>query len=195
MKKLNRSDKLTRFPVGEIILSIFVGVAIMSVATVAPGVLVALKRLGVDKKLLKRQKYYINDSLDRLVKRGFIKIREKNGKKFASLTDDGKKKLFKIQAKGLLSQINKKWDDKYRVIIFDIKESEKFVREEIRFTLLQCGFVKLQNSVWVYPYPCEAIVHLLRMYLEVNPEDLIYMVVDTIENDSWLRKHFDLPKK
>lgn len=193
MFKNKNTKKLV--PVGEVILGMFIGATVLSVALVAPGVLVALKRLGIDKKLLKRQKYYIDDSFSRLVKRGLIVVTEKNGKKLARLTPEGKGRLLKIQAKGLVDQVRKKWDGKYRAIIFDIKESERFVRDEVRFTLLQCGFVKLQNSVWVYPYPCEAVVHLIRTRLEIKEDDLVYMTVESIENDDWIREHFKLPKK
>ncbi len=180
-------------PVSNVILITLAGTTLISLAAVAPGVIYALKKLGVAKKLLDRQKYYINDSLERLVKKDLISIVDKNGEKFVKLTKAGKKSLFKIQAKQEIISIPKKWDNKYRVVIFDIKESEKFARNEIRYTLLQCGFVKLQNSVWVYPYPCEGIIHLLRTHLEVEEENLVYMTVESIENDEWLRKHFKLP--
>ncbi len=180
-------------PVGQIILASLAGATVISLAAVAPGVIFALKKLGVTKKLLDRHKYYVNDSLERLVKKGLVSIVEKNGEKFAKLTKEGSRNLFKIQAKLQTISIPKKWDNKYRVVIFDIKESEKFARDEIRYTLLQCGFVKLQNSVWVYPYPCEGVIHLIRTHLEVKDEDLVYMTVESIENDEWLRKHFKLP--
>lgn len=196
IKNSNRKGLVKKqVPVGEIILLVLAGATLLTVAAVAPGVIYALNRFGIDKKLLTRKKYYINDSLDRLIKKDFVIIIEKDGKKFAQLTEEGKKSLFRIQAKVLANKVPKKWDGKYRVVIFDIKENERFVRDEIRFTLLQCGFIKLQNSVWIYPYPCEGIIHLLRAHLEANKEDLVYMTVDSIENDSWIRKHFKLPSK
>lgn len=182
-------------PVAEVILLTLVGTALISLTAVAPGVIFALKKLGVTKKLLDRQKYYVNDSLERLIKKGFVGVVEKNGEKFVKLTKAGNKSLFKIQAKQTMISIPKKWDNKYRVVIFDIEENKKKAREEIRYTLLQCGFIKLQNSVWVYPYPCEGIIHLLRTHLEVEEENLVYMTVESIENDEWLRKHFKLPLK
>jgi DNA-binding transcriptional regulator PaaX len=194
-QKEEKGNPKKLIPVSEVILVTLAGTALISLAAVAPGVIYALKKLGVAKKLLDRQKYYINDSLERLVKKDLVSIVDKNGEKFVKLTKAGNKSLFKIQAKQEIISIPKKWDYKYRVVIFDIKESEKSAREEIRYTLLQCGFVKLQNSVWVYPYPCEGIIHLLRTHLEVEEENLVYMTVESIENDEWLRKHFKLPLK
>jgi hypothetical protein len=47
----------------------------------------------------------------------------------------------------------------------------------------------------VYPYPCEGVISLLRTNLNLEKEDeVIYMTVDSIENDAWLRKEFKLPK-
>ena len=53
------------------------------------------------------------------------------------------------------------------------------------------GFVCLQQSVWVYPYHCQEIIELLKQYLELNVE-VIYMLVDLIEGDEWLKKEFQL---
>lgn len=192
-KKKEKLSKKT--PVGHIILAVVATAGLISVAAVAPGVLYALKKLRIDKKLLNRQQYYINDSLERLKDRNLVSVVRKNGKEHIQLTQKGRKELFKFQTKGFTDQISKKWDGKYRVVIFDIKESERFARDEIRFTLLQCGFIRLQNSVWVYPYSCEGLIHLIRTHLEVKEGELVYMIVETIENDSWIRKHFKLPLK
>jgi len=51
--------------------------------------------------------------------------------------------------------------------------------------------VCLQQSVWVYPYHCQEIIELLKQYLELNVE-VIYMLVDLIEGDEWLKKEFQL---
>ena len=53
------------------------------------------------------------------------------------------------------------------------------------------GFICLQNSVWVYPYECQEIIDLLKQYLELK-EEALYMTVESIENDKWLKKEFEL---
>lgn len=53
------------------------------------------------------------------------------------------------------------------------------------------GFVRLQDSVWVYPYDCEDFIALLKAELKVG-KDVLYAIVDTIEFDKHIRRHFGL---
>lgn len=53
------------------------------------------------------------------------------------------------------------------------------------------GFVRLQDSVWVYPYDCEDLITLLKADLKVG-KDVLYVVADRIEYDQPLRTLFDL---
>jgi len=56
------------------------------------------------------------------------------------------------------------------------------------------GFVRLQDSVWVYPYDCEDFTALLKADLHIGRE-VIYIIAESIENDGWLREQFNLPRK
>jgi DNA-binding transcriptional regulator PaaX len=174
------NDYGERVPVRNIILAVIGLTAFMSFALIAPNALQALKLIGLDKKKTDRQKYYVDAAIEKLRKR--------------RLTPEGKKALLKFEFEGLSKQKPKKWDRKYRVVIFDVKENIRFSRDDLRYMLLKFGFVRLQNSVWVYPYPCEGAINLLKTHLEIG-EEVIYMTVESIENDNWLRKHFKLPKK
>ena len=53
------------------------------------------------------------------------------------------------------------------------------------------GFKRLQDSVWIYPYNCEEVVTLLKADLDVG-KALLYMIVDTLEDDEEIKKYFDL---
>ncbi|KKQ78050.1 MAG: CRISPR-associated endonuclease Cas2 [Candidatus Zambryskibacteria bacterium RIFCSPLOWO2_01_FULL_39_39] len=190
-----KDDYGERIPVRNIILAVIGLSALMSFALIAPNALQALRLLNLDKKREDRQKYYIDTAIKKLYKRGLIEtITKASGEKYAKLTPEGKKSLLKFEFEGLAKQKPKKWDGKYRVVIFDIKENLRFSRDDLRYMLLKFGFVRLQNSVWVYPYPCEGAINLLKTYLEIG-DDVIYMTVELIENDDWLRKYFKLPKK
>lgn len=48
--------------------------------------------------------------------------------------------------------IKKPWDKKWRVVVFDIPEKEKVVREALRRKLVELGFGMLQRSVWITPH-------------------------------------------
>ncbi len=144
--------------------------------------------------LLKKSKlklFEVNQGVKRLLSRGLIEIKEDNTKKYLALTDKGKHFLLKYQLEGLVQDKSRKWDKKYRVVIFDISEQRKKTRDHLRRMLRSFGFVCLQNSVWVYPYKCQDIIDLVKQYLELK-EDVVYMVVESIENDGWLKENFKL---
>jgi len=56
------------------------------------------------------------------------------------------------------------------------------------------GFLRIQDSSWLYPYDCEEFMALLKADLHIG-KDVLYAVVEEIENDKWIRKHFNLPAK
>src|SRR3989344_8474311 len=155
----------------------------LAVAVVAPNVLGALGRLG----LTPQRKQNIRKSLAKLIERGCVVT--KDGK--AHLTPKGEK-LAALLGKGKLAPKKpKRWDGKWRVLIFDIPERRKGTREQTRRTLLSLGFKRLQDSVWVYPYDCEDLITLFKVDFKIG-KDLLYMVVDNIEYDLPLRNHFGL---
>lgn len=194
MKK-ETEERLKRTPVRDILLGVIGTTALISFTLIMPNAVQALKIFEGDGRKNNRHKYYVNDALHRLYNKGLIEIVAKaNGERFAKLTKEGKRALCKFEVESLLKHRPAKWDRKYRVVIFDIKENLRFLRDDLRRMLLNFGFVMLQNSVWVYPYPCEGAINLLKTNLEMDDE-VLYMTVESIENDGWLRKQFKLPKK
>ncbi len=168
----------------KIILGTIATAGVLGVAVVAPNVLSAMGKLGI--LPLKRQKEFIRASRDRLIKRGLIR-REKG---FLRLTSIGEKTLRKLTLSEAVRK-PQRWDGKWRVLIFDIPEQRKALREKVRSFLLTVGFVHLQHSVWIYPYDCEDLIVLVKADLHVGKE-VLYMIVDSLENDSRLLKTFNL---
>src|SRR3989338_8683086 len=160
-------------------------VGILSIGLVAPNVIKAMNKLGLISN--KRQSEIVGSSASRLAKKGLLRF---NGK-YYELTDEGEKRLRKLELQGYRLVRPGKWDKKWRVIIFDIPEKKKKIRDQIRSLFVSAGFFRLQDSVWVYPYDCEDIVGLLKTDFGIG-KDLLYMIVDEIENDKHLRREFNL---
>lgn len=84
------------------------------------------------------------------LKTGYIEKVIKEGEVYLRLTSKGKEL---IERDFLFVKLqNKKWDGKWRVVIFDIKEEEKKTRDILRLKLRQLGFGMLQKSVWITPH-------------------------------------------
>lgn len=167
-----------------------VGIAgVMLVTMAAPNTLQLLGRLkGPRNKFNFRTK----TALGRLVSKGLIIFEERDGKRYARLTASGQQVLQMAEHETLLKQQrNKRWDKRWRVIIFDIPENKKQIRDRLRETVKSFGFLHLQHSVWVYPHDCEELIALLKADLKIG-KDVLYMIVENIENDERIRKHFSL---
>ncbi len=160
-------------------------------AAIAPNTLQLLKFALPDKDY-RRKRYYINQVVERLAKKGLVTfIFNSQGVKCARLTNLGRQQLRRYQLKELTITIPKRWDGKYRLVIFDIEEWKRGVRDDIRHWLEHLNFVRLQNSVWVYPYECQEVVALLKSHFHVGKE-VLYLTVESIENDYWLKREFGL---
>ena len=127
-----------------------------------------------------------------LIKQGiFRRIATQNGSRL-ELTEKGMKIAEELVKRDEVRPVKqKKWDQKWRIIMFDVWERRRRVRDELRETLKEIGFVKVQDSAWAYPYPCEKLLIFLRTHLKLGPS-ILYVVADEIEHDEKLRKHFNL---
>ena len=84
-----------------------------------------------------------------------------------------------------------KWDHKWRVIVFDIPELERRQRDMLRRAISGYGMYRLQQSVWVYPYPCDYFINSIKNDLGFQSEVLM-MLVEKIENQRELEREFGL---
>jgi len=135
----------------------------------------------------KRNKEVVKSAASRLRSRGLITFSD--GK--YSLAKSGREILDKWQMSRYSIKQPRKWDGKWRVVIYDIPHKKKALRERVREILSAAQFKKLQNSVWVYPHDCEDVIGLMKTDLGVG-RNLLYMIVDQIEDDRFLRMDFNL---
>lgn len=136
-------------------------------------------------------RFYVKTVYSQLLERGWLKLEQKGNRKYTRLTPAGREELSKYLLDDIEIRKPRKWDKKWRVLIFDIKEFKKKTRERLRYRLMSLGLARLQDSVYVYPYDCEELLTLLKAYFKLGSE-VIYMTVDKIENDRWLREDFEL---
>ena len=172
-----------RANIQKLVLASVAAVGGISVVLVAPGVLGAMGKLGLIPSA--RQLEIIKRSRSRLVARGLLAYQGN----MLRLTAMGEQVLRRLELHDFKLRKPKRWDRKGRVLIFDIPERRKGLRPKIRYTLKAIGFVRLQDSVWVYPYDCEDLVTLLKADFKIG-KDLLYLIADSIENDVHLKSHF-----
>ncbi len=163
---------------------------VVLVATMAPNAPAALAKLPSFKRAKLRYQY--RTALGRLAAQEHIVFEKRDGKQYARITESGRKILAFEQEKAKLSNAKKKrWNGRWRVVIFDVPEKRRKTRDRLRNIMERTGFVRLQDSVWVFPYDCEDFIALLKAELKIGTA-VLYMVVEHIENDKHLLAHFGL---
>src|SRR3989344_1035591 len=187
MGKLEKesSRRKKRADIQRIILVTISKASVMTVELLAPGVMEVMEDRGLMPK--KRQPDIIKRSQSRMIERGLLLWDNRR----LRLTPKGERRLRLIEARDFQFKKPKKWDGRWRVLIFDIPETRKNLRERMRATLRAVGFVRLQDSVWIFPYPCEDLVTLLKADFKIG-RDMLYMIVDTLELDAPIRAKFGL---
>lgn len=180
----------TRVDVHRILLTEVGGAVLMSEATLVSQVLKILTDLKKDDRRY-RSAYYVRNAIGLLVGKGLLHLDKKGDASFARLTEKGDRELAQYTAEAETLR-PKKWDGKWRLVIFDIQETKKGKRDRMRRNLARLGFEKLQNSIWVYPYECEALITLLKKDCQIDKE-VLYIVSENIPGDGWIRKKFGLP--
>ncbi len=141
----------------------------------------------LDIPIAARKNDVIYSAASRLKRKGLVEFKEGR----YTLTKGGAETLRKWETSDYKIPRPKRWDRKWRIIIFDIPEKKKRVRDEVRRILKSSGFLRLQDSVWVYPYDCEDVIGLLKTNYGIG-KNMLYIIADQIENDKYLRMDFDL---
>jgi len=189
LEEVSRGRKKKK-DIQNVVLAVVATAGFIAMAAVAGNALQLLKYLPNEKYNLK---YRMKSVVGRLVAKKYAAWVEKDGKRYLRITPTGRRAFAFEQAKVALKNQKKKWDGRWRMVVFDVPERRRQVRNRLRATMLEIGFARLQNSVWVYPYDCEDFIALLKAELRVG-KDALYAIVDTIEQDRSMRKHFHLPE-
>jgi len=132
------------------------------------------------------------NSFNYLKKRGLIEIKREGHDVRITLTKEGKKLAGKYQIDDLEIEKPRKWDKKWRVVIFDVPTTSRLIRDIFRRKLKDFGFYPLQQSVWMIPYPCQEEITLLREFLGLNKKQVQILEVTKLENEYFFKKIFNL---
>ncbi len=185
-KEVKNKIRISR--VQKIILKTVYSVGFLGVALLAPNALQMFKKLGIEPKGKMFSENSLYNSRKNLIKKGLVKY-SKDG--FLSLTSLGEETMKIIDIADYKLEKPKRWDKKWRILIFDVREDKRWLRDKVREILNKIGFVKLQNSVWVYPYDCEDLINMVKTNFKIGRE-VLYIIADKVENDRILREHFKL---
>jgi len=144
----------------------------------------------VEKEIGNRQR--ARRSFYNLKSRGLIRVKKYGSGIKIVLTDKGKKRVAKFKFENIKLIKPPIWDKKWRMVMFDIPEFNKVGREQIRRNLYRWGFVKVQKSVFIYPYKCDEAIEAVRDYFKLSDGELYIFETKILEGEKKLLEHFKL---
>lgn len=193
MKNLRKHKYYFTKPKSEIVKDLLSGLLVVGTVIVAANspyfVPNVIKRYEKLKRYPKRK---VSDTFYRLRRQGLIEIQTVNRQIYISLTPEGKKKAGIFQIDKLKITRPKRWDKKWRLLMFDIPQEKKISREALRGKLKELGFRQLQKSVWAYPFECRAEMELLQDFFGLSKKEMRLITAENIGEDSGLRQEFNL---
>lgn len=134
--------------------------------------------------------HILKRNLKRLRDQKIVEIIEKDGQEIVKLTQKGHAKYLKFSLEEL-SLNGKRWDGKWRIVIYDIAKFKKNQVNAFRNILKYINFFRLQKSVYLTPYPCDEQIAYLREYFGIGDEVLLIRA-DRIENEGVYKQYFGI---
>jgi len=172
------------------ILAVLVLAGLLTIACTSPFFITNL--IKGFKRLKKYPNKRVYDTFSRLKKEGSISFYEKNNQIYISLTKKGKRKAGWMQIDNLKIKKPKKWDGKWRILLFDIAEMKRMYREALRGKLKDLGFQLFQKSAWITPYDCAKEVNLLKSFFGLNDKEAKLIVSSEITGAEEFIKFFKI---
>ena len=177
--------------VGIIALKVIAGAGVLAAAMVAPNVLQAVP-LFMGRRTPKR--YYpfqVTRALDRLKRKGFIRLVKQQGRGHYEVTEKGSAILARYVLHEQPLPRPRRWDGKWRIVIFDIPDTKKSTAEVFRKSLKNLGLANLQKSIWIHPYECRDQIFYLVGQMFIRPY-VRYVVAEEVTGEKDLKKRFGI---
>lgn len=181
-----------KYATGKILdeaLRITVSAGALAGALVLPNLLIAL-----EKPLNKYLDNYDQRERQREAKRiiyymksqGYLRGEYEHG---LQITAKGRKHLQKMDFEQLQIGNQSLWDHMWRIVFYDIPESNKAGRQSLTSKLRKMGFFQLQRSVWIHPLPCRDVIEKVTNMYELD-KFVSYIETAHLDNQNILLKRF-----
>lgn len=190
--KFKGIKKLADYERGELtkdILRLVAAGVLISAASVAAPNTVQLVEYFDPKSRSERKRLW--DAIKYLEQKNRIILEDVHGKSYVQLTSHGRVALDEDKVWDLQVAIPRRWDKKWRLVMFDFPAQHEKARHSFRIKLEDLGFKLYQRSVFIYPYECHQEVHTVAQWFGVD-EHVRYIVATEIHDMRRFAKEFDL---
>ena len=169
-----------------LLILLFAGAVVVAPGGVAGVVIVLSKFFDPAEGDYSNQR--VKKSLEYLKSRKLIDIQKQYGRDVYKLTKLGRRRASTI-VNSFVIKVPKKWDGKWRLVVFDIPVKKKSQADMFRQNLKDLGLANVQKSIWVHPYSCREQIYYLADKLKINPS-VRYIVAEDVTGEKDLKKRF-----
>ena len=130
-------------------------------------------------------------SLSRLKDKRWIEAKGKNGVILTPIGAEKAQEAF-VEAESILYMQKKhKWDGGWRMILFDIPEKQRKIRDYLRKIIKRVGFKELQRSIWIYPGQVPVFLRHILSRDDIRGH-VKFIITEHLDNDQDIRRMFNL---
>ncbi|KUP09302.1 PaaX family transcrtiptional regulator [Bacillus coahuilensis m2-6] len=110
----------------------------------------------------------VRAAISRMNKQGWVQSEKQGNKSFYYLTERGVKRIEEA-AERIFKLKPDDWDGKWRMLMYNIPEEIRSIRDELRKELIWSGFGTFSNSCWISPNNLKEQVDELVKKYEIEP--------------------------
>ncbi len=178
----------------DIIKSILIGLAVVGaiiiVGAIAPNIFQILNKRKIFKKEYKKNRF--SNAVYYLKSQKLIQVKDnRDNTCTVELTEKGRKKVLKYDIDNIKIKPMKKWDKKWRFVMFDIPDKQRKASNALREKLKELGFSQFQKSIWVHPYIVEDEIEFITNLFNIRKFVKMGEMVN-LDDDSELKSEFKL---
>lgn len=142
------------------------------------------------KKRFERERF-LRD-LKRLQHRELVDYREyPDGKLRITLTKLGKRTTLYYNIDDMKLDTSKRWDGKWRMVIFDVPHYQKNARDAFRRKLAMLRLYPIQKSVFITPYECGKEIDFICSIFNIRQYILIF-TINRFEGEEKIKHYFGI---
>ena len=106
--------------------------------------------------------------INELRRQRLIDIHRDNESLHITLSVSGIHRLQRLEIENLIIPQPNHWDRRWRIVFFDVPLRHSKRRQLFCLELRRLGFVMIQRSTWVHPYPCLDIIDQMIRYFQLQ---------------------------
>ncbi len=146
----------------------------------------------VGKEWKKIDRNSLNRAVRSLYKSKLVSTKDnRDGTLTLFLSREGERLALTYDIENMEIKIPAQWDGKWRIVMFDVPEKIKHVRDALRMHFKNMGFYEFQKSVFVHPYPCAKEIEYIMEFYRAR-KHIRFIVATDIDNAIELRRYFHL---